>query len=348
MRPGPASVLTLIVLTALAGGVGVGVAVTAPGPPPMLASGAPVTEVPVTTRTFDDARGLALRVSAGEARALTSRSDGLVTATTCVAGGTVESGTSSFAVDGTGLLNLHTAEPLWRPLGPGDRGPDVTALHAALRALGHDAPQGDRVTRATLRAFAAATVAAGIPTPRAVPEVDPALLVWLPEPVVPVRRCRATAGTQVVDGDTLAELPAAVSGAALVGVPADAAPGDRVLVVDEQAVPVDPDGEVRDATSLAAVAASRSYRDAASGGDPTADVTLTVTWSLAEPLEVGVVPPSAVAGAGTPTSCVRDVAGRPVRVGLVGSELGQSYVVPAPGASLPDAVRTDPPAGCGG
>jgi hypothetical protein len=348
MRPGPASVLTLVALTALAGGVAVGAALTAPATPTSLAAGAPVTEVPVTTRVFADTRGLALRVTTGEVRTLTTRTDGLVTATSCVAGGTVASGTSSFAVDGAGLLNLHTAEPLWRTLGTGDRGSDVAALHAALRALGHEAPAGDRVTGGTLRTLAAAFATAGSPVGRSVPVVDPGRLVWLAEPEVTVSRCAGVAGTQVAAGDVLAELPAAVSGAVLVGLPADAAPGARVLEVDGQVVPVDVDGHVSDPASLAVIAWSRSHGDAAAGAEPAADVTLTVSWSLTDPLEIGVIPPSAVVGAGTPTTCVRDGAGRPVPVRLVGSELGQSYVVPATDASLPAAVRTAPSAGCGG
>lgn len=347
MRAGPASLLTLALLTVLAAGMGAGAALTAPGTPDALAPGAPLTEVPVTTRQFADTRSLALRVSPGEVREVTVRADGYLTRSTCTPGGTLDSGASTFALDGAGLLNLHTSEPLWRTLAPGDRGTDVTALHDALRELGHDAPSGDQVTARTLAAYRAAAGAAGLTVPRSGAPVDHSRVVWVPERSVTVGRCAAGTGTDVAAGDVLAELPAAISAAALVSLPADAAPGDRVVVVADQPLPVGADGRVDDPAGLAAIAASRAYAEAAAGTEAGADVTLTVPWSLVQPLEVGVVPPSAVLDAGTGAACVRDAENRPVGVHVVGSELGQTYVTAAEGAVLPAAVRTEPAAGCG-
>ncbi|HEY0185999.1 MAG TPA: hypothetical protein VGC67_00790 [Cellulomonas sp.] len=227
MRPGPASVLTFALLTALAAGTGAGAALTDPGMPEALTAGSPLTEAPVTTRDLTDRRSLALRVSTGEVRTVTVRSDGLLTGSSCTSGGTLDSGTSSFAPDRTGLLSLHSAEPLWRDLSVGDRGTDVTALHDALRALGHDVPTGDRVTSGTLRAYRAALVAAGLRAPAAGDPLDHTRVVWLPEPSVIVSRCVAGTGTDVAAGDALAELPTAVQQAVLVTVPTDGAPGGR-------------------------------------------------------------------------------------------------------------------------
>lgn len=348
MRAGSASVLTLALLTASAAGLAVGTWLTAPGTPDALAAGEPITEVPVTAREFADPRSLALRVSPGEAREVTVRAGGVLTRATCTPGGSLDSGTSTSALDGSGLLNLHTWEPLWRTLATGDRGTDVAALNEALRALGHDAPDGDRVTAGTLGAYRDAAVAAGLPAPARGQPVDHTRIVWLPEPSVVVSRCAATTGADVAAGDVLAELPVAVTGAALVNLPPDAVPGERVLTVDDQQVPVDAEGRVADAAALQAVAASRSYTEAAAAAESGADVTLTVPWSLVTPLEVGVVPPASVQDAGSGAACVRDATGTPVAVHVVGSELGQTYVTAADGAELPTVVRTDPAAGCRG
>lgn len=348
MRAGSASVLTLALLTASAAGLAVGTWLAAPGTPEALAAGAPITEVPVTTREFADPRNLALRVSPGEAREVTVRADGYLTRSTCTPGGSLDSGTSTFALDGAGLLNLHTSEPLWRTLATGDRGTDVAALHEALRGLGHDAPDGDRVTAGTLRAYRDAAVAAGLPAPAWGQPVDHTRVAWLPAPSVVVSRCVAATGSDVAAGDVLAELPAAISAAALVSLPADAVPGERALTVDDQQVPVDAEGRVADGAALQAIAGSRSYTEAAAAAEAGADVTLTVPWSLVTSLEVGIVPPASVQDAESGTACVRDATGNPVAVRVVGSELGQTYVTPADEAVLPAAVRTDPAPGCRG
>jgi hypothetical protein len=204
-RPGPASVLALALLAALSGGVAVGTVLTTPGTPEVLAAGPTVTEVPVTTRAYDDRRNLALRVTAGAAREVTVRAGGLVTSSTCSPGGTLTSGGTTVTLDGVPLLDLHTAVPLWRGLSVGDRGPDVAALHAALRALGREAPADDRVTATTLRSFHAATTAVGAPAPASTRDpVDPTRVVWLPEPTVTVGTCAAEIGADVVAGDALA------------------------------------------------------------------------------------------------------------------------------------------------
>jgi hypothetical protein len=349
MRPGPASVLTLALLTASVAGVGVGAALTAPGTPDLLTAGETLTQAPVTTRDFTDQRSLALRLSPGDSRSVTVRGDGYLTGSSCVAGGTLDSGTSTFSVDGAGLLSLHTTEPLWRDLSIGDTGSDVAALNESLRALGHDAPTGDRATAATWRAYRAARVAAGLSAPAAGATIDHDQVVWLPERTVTVDRCAAAVGTDVAAGDALAELPTTVDRAALVSVPADGTPGDRVLTVDGVEIPVEADGRVTDPDALSWITSSQAYVEAAAGSEAGADVTLTVAWSLLVPLQVWVVPPGSVVGAGSETVCVRDTDDRVVPVTVTGSELGQTYVVPAdPSDAQPAAVQLDPATGCDG
>jgi hypothetical protein len=346
-RPGPASVLALALLAALSGGVAVGTVLTTPGTPEVLAAGPTVTEVPVTTRAYDDRRNLALRVTAGAAREVTVRAGGLVTSSTCSPGGTLTSGGTTVTLDGVPLLDLHTAVPLWRGLSVGDRGPDVAALHDARRALGRAAPADDRVTATTLRSFHAATTAVGAPAPASTRDpVDPTRVVWLPEPTVTVGTCAAEIGADVVAGDALAGLPAEPASAALVAVPEDAAPGARALTIGGTPVSVGADGRITDPASLAVVAASEEYVQAAAVVEAGTDVTLNVPWALVEPVDVWVVPPGAVLGAGTDAACVRDADDRPVGVTVVASELGQTFVAPVTATAPPTSVRTRPTGGC--
>jgi hypothetical protein len=347
LRPGPASVLALALLAALSGGVAVGTVLTVPDTPEVLAAGPTVTEVPVTTRAYDDRRNLALRVTAGAAREVTVRAGGLVTSSTCSPGATMTSGSTTVALDGVPLLDLHTAVPLWRGLTVGDRGPDVAALHDALRALGREAPTDDRVTATTLRSFHAATTAVGAPAPASTRDpVDPARVVWLPEPTVTIGTCSAEVGTDVVAGDALAGLPAALASAALVAVPEDAAPGARALTIGGTPVSVGADGRITDPASLAVVAASEEYVQAAAVVEVGTDVTLTVPWALVEAIDVWVVPPGAVLDAGTDAACVRDAEDRPVGVTVVASELGQTFVAPVAATAPPTSVRSRPSGGC--
>lgn len=333
--------LALAVVCAVAGGFAVGVVVSEPAEPADLRAPTDLAVVPVGDRVFDDARTVTLRVTVDDVASVASLSGGRVTASQCAAGATVGSGSSTVSLDGRALVNLSTSVPLWRDLTIGDRGADVTALHAELVRLGHAAPDGDRVTRATIAAYRALAQALGAAEPVS-SVIDHTAIVWLPAPAVTVGACEVKLGDPLEPGAALFELPAALASAVVAPLPGDAAPGDRVLMIDDEPVPVGPDGAITDPAALDVLGRSRALAEAVAIAPD--DPQLSVVWRLADPLTTLVVPPSGVVGVGGPATCV--VAGdggtRPVTV--VGSQLGQTFVVPDEGASPFESVQVDPDA----
>lgn len=340
-RAGSVSAVGLAVLVALSAGVAGGAWWTRPAEPAALREGRDLTEVRVVRRTLDDARTVTLAVTAGPARELPSPVAGRVSALRCAAGTELAAGESAIAVDGSGLLALATAVPPWRDLAVGDAGTDAAALNAELVRLGERAPGSDTVTRATVRAYRAAARAAGA----AVPDgwtIPAERILWLPSDRVPVQDCLVGLGDVLAAGDPVLGL-VPERGATVPALPADALPGDRVLVVDGTTVPVGGDGDVVDPPGLTAVLASATYTEASPDEEGTRH--LTVGWALREPATVSVVPPSSVVGLDAGTACVLDPAGEPHAVSVVGSELGQTFVVPGGEATdVPDRVLVTPPA----
>lgn len=340
-RPGVRSVVALAVVCAVGAGFAVGVVLTEPEEPADLQGSADLTVVPVSDRVFDDARTVTLRVAVDDVASITTLAAGRVTASSCAPGAAVASGTTVVSVDGKALVNLATSVPLWRSLTVGDRGADVTALHAELIRLGYGAPDGDRVTRATITAFRDLARAIGAAEPVS-SVIDDTAIVWLPAATVTVGTCEVEVGAALEPGDTLLDLPAGLASAVVAPLPADAVPGDRVLVVDGQPVPVGPDGSVTDPAALQVLAQSRTLAEAVAVAPDAPQLSLV--WSLATPLTVLVVPPSAVVGLGGPATCVEADDGQARSVTIVGSQLGQTFVTPAAGAAPFDNVQVTPDA----
>ena len=226
-------------------------------------------------------------------------------------------------------MNLNTSVPLWRSLTVGDRGADVTALHAELIRLGYGAPDGDRVTRATITAFRDLARAIGAAEPVS-SVIDHTAIVWLPQPTVTVGTCEHEVGAAIEPGDPLFDLPAGLASVVIAPLPADAAPGQRVLAVDDQPIAVGQDGSVTDPAALEMLAQSRALAEAVAVAP---DEPASLVWSLAEPLTTLVVPPSAVIGVGGPVTCVVADDGETRSVTIVGSQLGQDVRDPAAGAA---------------
>jgi len=113
-----------------------------------------------------------------------------------------------------------------------------------------------------------------------------------------------------------------------------------VLVIDDSTtVAVAEDGTVTDAAALAALAASPTVPTLQALG---ALDTLTGDYKLATPLEVSVVPPTAIVSTGGTGGCVLadDV---PRAITVVSSQLGQSFVVFDDGAAPAQFVSLNPP-----
>lgn len=344
MRSGRGALLVLSVACAAAVGATAAVVAVRPPLPAALADAEQIGTVAVTERVHDDARSLGLTLTLGAERAVLTAAGGRLTGAACAPGGRLVSGESAFGVDGVGLVNVATDLPLWRDLAVGERGPDARALNAELGRLGYEAADSDAVTQETARGFAAlVTAATGVET---APGTIPASrVVWLPEHEVAVASCEVVVGDAVEPAQRLATVPTTLAAASLTAMPVDAPTGPRVLVLDGERIAIDADGAVSDPEALAVIAASPGYRQALLLDS--ANPSLTVSWLLAEPLPVEVVPPSAVFGITAGQGCV--ALGDEVRpVSVVGSELGQTFVLAADDRALDRVdLHPDPALPCG-
>ncbi|MCL2090578.1 MAG: hypothetical protein FWH11_05055 [Micrococcales bacterium] len=339
-KSGPAAAVGLAVMVALGVGVVGGAWLTRSPVPDALRPGKDLSLVPVTERAYDDARTVHVTVTSEPARDLTSPTSGRVSSITCAPGDEVASGSSVLAVDGAGLLALATAVPPWRDLRVGDKGEDVAALNAELARLGFGAPVSDTVTQGTVRAYQKAAKAAGAALPTA-SKITASAILWLPMAQVQIGQCPAQLGDTVAVGEPLLTLVPG-HGARVTALPTDAFPGERVLVVDGTLVPVGGDGEVSDPQALVVILTSNLYAEANPDEDGTRQ--LSVSWALADPATVLVVPPGSVVGAGTQHTCVVDVDETVHLVRVVGSALGQTFVVPdRVDDGLPAQVQAGPP-----
>lgn len=120
-------------------------------------------------------------------------------------------------------------------------------------------------------------------------------------------------------------------------VPPSAYPADHVITLGGTDYPVPADGVITDPTLTATILSSREYTDfvrsAASSDGP---VQLPVSWKLATPITVTVVPPASVVGDAT-AACVFDN-GTAISVSVVSSQLGRTYVLPTTPLSAVDTA----------
>ncbi|MDR2453168.1 MAG: hypothetical protein LBD51_01145 [Bifidobacteriaceae bacterium] len=290
------------------------------------------SEVPVVNAEFADTHQVMLRVATRDGVAAVGHKSGTVTSSRCAPGAPAASGESLTEVDGLPLVNLATAKPLWRDLAPGDKGDDAAALNAELARLGLEAPSSDVVTRATTQAFggllkslgaAAGSFDEGV--------IERGLVVWLASPEVQVGECKAATGASVEAGEELWASPRQVDSAQIANAPANLLQGDRVVEVEGVVAPLDQDGAVTDPAALAELAGSGLLDALEAKADGLYEVGATL--SLSQPINVAVVPPSAVHGLDGARGCV-DSGGRQIEVEVVGSQLGQTFVVVGGGESV--------------
>ena len=248
---------TVIGGAALCLGAAIGIAAVSLPLPAALEDASANDTFPVSARAFDDERAVEVGVQFGAARTLTVQGTGMLTASACQPGATLTSGTAPFQIDGADVLLLSTAVPLWRSLGPGDRGSDVLALENELARLGGDLEPDDRFTARTLRVFRDLLAAAG-GNADGIESVDPARIGWLPASSITATACPTPVGARAGGDAALAELPALVLGARVTPLPDGLAPGERVVMVDDQTFAVDASGALR-AEDLDRLAATASF-----------------------------------------------------------------------------------------
>lgn len=336
-RPGISALVTTGMLGALVGGLIIGVWLTRPEVPADLRNDSALALAPASARSFDDGRTTTLLVTTREPQAIASPRDGRVSAIVCTPGSPVSSGESILTIDGAGVVALATAVPGWRDLDVGDLGQDVGALNAELRRLGLAAPESDEVTKETLEAYRvlARTVGAPAPTRDTIPVAD---ILWLPDSQVVVADCPTRLGDAITVGDPVLTLLSAPT-ARTSSLPTDAIDGERTLSIGATQLAVDIDGHVAP-EHLPDLLASEIY--ASTPVDEQGIRQLTARWSLSEPTTVWVVPPRAVVVDSHSRTCVVSPDDSVVPVRVVGSELGQTFVVPAASAPVPAQVHTAP------
>ncbi|HQA30209.1 MAG TPA: hypothetical protein PKX10_02145 [Propioniciclava tarda] len=332
-----AGLVGLGVLSAASLGGLVALSVAQPAIPQSLGTAPAASDIEVTSEPFDDARTVQLTLVSGAPRSLAAPSAGTLTQFDCAAGGVLTSGTSPLAIDGTRILVLATAVPLWRDLPTGAKGDDVRALQQELKRLGQDpSSDGDAVGPATLRAFAKLRDASGGSTASS---ISLAQVAWIPEPSTSVTSCTGAVGQRVTLGEALASLPPRLSGLKLTAMPGRLVDGLRTLKIGDVTAAVTAVGAVTDPETLSKIAATPAFAAAAS--DPS-KAALVGQYALAQPITISVLPASAVSGAAG-AQCVFGDDRTAVGVSVVGSQLGQSYVTFT--GDAPTRVLITPPEG---
>jgi hypothetical protein len=313
-------------------------AVTWDEPPQVLGESISAGTAPVGWQSFDDKQTVTVTLAVGPRRALQAPVTGQVTGFSCTVGTDMVSGQSVVSVDGVPLLDLATAMPLWRDLEVGDRGTDVVALVAELKRLGHlTVESAEVVDAALLAAYATAANQVGMPASALGGGVIRATQVaWLPAPSLPAGSCEAVVGAQVAPGQILVGFEPVIVGARVGPTPAELAPGLRTLMLGTESFGVMDSGEITAPESLGRLGTMAATREALREGGSGSVVGQLV---LAEPIDVAVIPPAALVATGASACVVGD--GTPRAVQVIGSQLGQTFVVFVD--EPPAAVAVDPP-----
>jgi hypothetical protein len=308
--------------------------------PAALRTAAPASTVRVTERTDTDERQVQLALDTGAPRAVVTSRTGTVTTSTCSTGAPVRSGDVLAGIDGQAVIALASDEPLWRDLELGDRGDDVSGLQRELTRLGAGLSVDGVVGPGTLRAAQQFLVDRGAERddlPDDVVPRDP--FAWVPATENTVLACVAVVGAAVGADGVLVELPAELRGARIEALPVDPAPGERVLRIGKADVPIDAAGVVSSPSALAAITVLPEYAATVASADGRPSVA--ATWTLSRPRTVQVVPPTALWDLEGDRACLQPTTGRSLRVEVLGSELGQSFVR-APGGRTLDRIRAAP------
>jgi len=338
-----AIVLAVVASTGAFVGIIATIALIEDNPPKSLTASTGPTYVTTTLQSFADPRDIVLQLQELPEVKLASQSAGTITTLDCTPGGTWASGASNLAVNGQPILNLHTSTPLWRPVGIGAKGPDVDALKAEIARLGKSATSGKVFQWKDLQSFRELKKEVGASADG--DEVTPGEILWLSAPSITLGACDARLGKQIASGDPLAAVrfdpTFSIDGSAL---PQAFEP--RVLTVGNVSLEMSSNTELRQPKRIREVLQTSVYRAAAEQAKNSDGlVSLKVTASLATPVQVIAVPPSAVTASAGSDACIESDSGDIVRVSVVSSELGRS-LISVPDAAIPDKVAVEGPAEC--
>ena len=332
------AVAGIAALIIAAASVGATALTLAPTRPAALAPGSDPETFPLTAQDFIDQRTVDVTVNTTDGTSLVAPAAGRITAWACAAGSSLASGSTLLSIDDQPVLALATSMPLWRDLAPGDRGADVESLQAELVRLGKPVTVDGRLGPQTLAALDDLFDAIGDTTD--LEAVPLARILWLPAAAVTLGGCTATLGDRLDEGDKIAFLPGGVTQLVIENYPDDLYPGDRVVVIDDVDVPVDPQGRVSsDGIALiGGIALTRSTE----GDEP---ATFSAALHLVDIIAVAPVPPSALYDLEGDRGCVTS-GGALHAVTVAGSQLGETFVVFENGrmpASVDVTPRGTPP-----
>ena len=315
----------VIALVGLIAGAALGCAVfvaLVPGEvPASLASAGELDMVEPSTMEYDDAREVTITLTLETGSGVRSPRAGILTATSCVPGQAVASGSTPFAVDGASVVALSTATPLWRAIAVGDEGADVAALENELVRLGA-APEPDgHWSWADVRAFDSRLDPVITDDDGTVPF---AAITWLPAPDVVVDSCPVALGSTIGVATLVATFAPRIT-LARFAPPVGAVDGARGLVFDGEEFAAPSTGEIVDRGALDTLAASPSFAQRDPAQDPP---TITASSVLTVPIAVTVLPPSALYSLEGGSGCVQSREGA-ARVSVIASQLGRTLVTVA-------------------
>lgn len=327
------STVGVCLIVGIAIGLTVGLLV-APSPVPgevAVATGEPVIDL--APQPFVDQVSVPAAASLTPEETMSSAAAGVVVATRCQPGVTVNSGKAVLTVDNRVVIALHLAAPLWRDLAVGDKGPDVADLQKELTRLGYpvknDGVYGRIMADQVKRLWA--SVGAGKLT-----SVPLGQVMWMPDASVTPSSCAQKPGDVRTGGE-----PVLTSGGQLTGLslslPDGIWPGARLATLnDGTSANISDDGTVTDTDFLKAYTRTRGYIQwLADSTNP-----LMVTTVLATPFKVVSVPPAALYGVDGRNACLADGSSNPVAVQIVASQLGETFVT---SSNLPTHVMVPPP-----
>jgi peptidoglycan hydrolase-like protein with peptidoglycan-binding domain len=291
----------------------------------------------VTPQRYDGAHDIHMSPTLADAQVVRTQAWGVVTRTDLRAGATVASGGAPLSVNGQPLLALATAVPLWRDLGAGIKGVDVSALQTELARLGYAVePSGTygSATQAAVRDLL--TAVGGTSTNGSLPL---AAVLWLPEPEITVASSTLRVGDSVAAGDAVAQMAGALRSLAMAEPPGNG----WVVRYGDATAPIDQVGRVTDAAFLAMFEGTPEMQYHLDSGGKN---LVAIEAALAEPRDVLVVPPGAVIPITAGKGCVVSE-GRTVPVDIVSAALGRTMVAVTDGSTPTEIViRPDPTVRC--
>ncbi|KAB7791486.1 hypothetical protein [Bifidobacterium leontopitheci] len=312
--------------------------------PALLGAAGEVTSAPAGVQEYSGSTQMTMVPTLSTERELVGNATGTVTADW--SGDGLTSGRRAYGVDGRPVVALATASPMYRDLKTGDKGDDVLALNNELSRIGYTASAGSN----TFTWYTGRGVAQLLKDNGGTADVadDGAVtlrlsdILWLPSASMGVPgEWSAVAGSPVTAGSPVGKVTGTITKLSL----KNAQPMDidrTVTIIDQSTTLKAGTTEITDAEFCAKVAATPAVK--AMNAEMMA-AGIDVQVQLAKPVQALRVPAAAVFGISGSTGCIVPLngagKGKPVKVGVVGSELGASLVSGADGADVSSVTRVE-------